>query len=287
MGAKHTVQAKKDGKTREPFVMVPFRWMDLPAWKHLSGSAVKMLLQLIRLSGGDNGYRNEHGGLFLSERKAAADLRMARNTASAALDLLDEIGWIRPVGPKGHFNIKAGENGQRATYWRLTFQPHPQSKRGPTMEFRDWEPQEKSRAQKLNGAGAEIEPPAEIEREAGSKIEPVAVGSLSDGENSDRSIIEPYLESAIGKRSFADPQNSERPANERNGVPPQEAIRQRVEQHLSTLDDRGRSRLAAGAGLSPVELRQFVAGRLFVQPGKLAALRSLVTPKTQPERQVA
>lgn len=263
MGARRTVQEKKKGRSRDPFAMVPFKWMDLPAWAHLSGNAVKLLLHMIRLSGGNNGATNARGELFLSERSAAEAIGVARNTASAALDLLVEAGWARPV-QKGHFHVKAGEREMRSTVWRLTFQPHPQSRRGPTSDFLDWKPgKEKSRAQKLNGSGSKIGPVADNPPNSGAKTEPVPQSALSADENSGLSEIEPHIDIARGKRR----DDAIVPA-----VLP--SLRELVRARWHALDRPSRVRLAKFSGLSLDELHAFVTGRFIPSIGKQMALRS-------------
>jgi hypothetical protein len=111
--------------------------MKNPAWLSLSGNAVKLLLHLMMLSKGNNGWghRVEGGELFLSEREAAKAISVARNTASRAFEELIDRGFLRPV-QTGHFHVKI----RTATTWRLTFQPYPKNHQGPTNEWRQWRP---------------------------------------------------------------------------------------------------------------------------------------------------
>jgi hypothetical protein len=272
MGAKYQVRDKKDGRRKEPFVMVPFRWMDLPAYKALSGNAVRLLLHLIRLSGGDNGAGSDQGELFLSERSAAEALDMARNTAAAAFDMLVEKGWLRPVR-LGHFDRKAVDRGMRATVWRLTSQVYPQGKMGPTSEFMRWEPEENQRAQKLNGSGSKIEHSPPFDVDAGPIIEPEAEVVPSDAPDSNRSIIEPHLDIAKGERSEEDGLNSERPIETAND-PTNDPIREQVAKHCRALGKAGCAALAKRCGLTPSELLAFTGGRMALPIGKQMALRT-------------
>ncbi len=131
--------------------------MNSEAWRDLSGNAVKLLLLLMKLSQGNNGWgwgRNQGGGhLYLGERLAAETLGVSRNTASRCFEELIEKGFLEAVR-KGHFHVKVRE----ATTWRLTFQAYPHGNRGPSNEWRNWPQNKNQRAQLLNGAGPEIEP---------------------------------------------------------------------------------------------------------------------------------
>ena len=123
------------------FVMVDHFLMKSPAWQDLSGNAVKLLMHLMMLSQGNNGWghKDQQGQLFLSEREAASAIGVARNTASRAFDELIEHGFLCAV-QQGHFHVKV----RIATTWRLTFQPSPRRHQGPTNEWRQWRPGKKN-----------------------------------------------------------------------------------------------------------------------------------------------
>lgn len=152
------------------FIMVLHPMMKSPAWLDLSGNAVKLLLHLMMLSEGNNGWghKDQSGELYLSEREAAAAIGVSRNTASRAFRELEDYGFLRAVRI-GHFQVKL----KIATVWRLTFQPYPRAHQGPTNEWRNWRPEQKSRAQKLNGTGAKIGHRIEEHSFTGAKIDPV------------------------------------------------------------------------------------------------------------------
>jgi hypothetical protein len=276
MRSPRPIQEKKKGRTREPFAMIPFKWLKLPAWEHLNGNAVKLLLHLWSMSGGDNGAHGDRDGLFLSEREAALALGIARNTASAAFELLIEAGWLRPV-QKGHFAVKAGEQQLRATVWRLTFQSYPQGRLGPTGEYLRWQPEEISRDQKLNGSGSKIEPVAPNEGGTGAIIDPVADAALSEPPISTRSIIEPHIDIAKGKRDSGGCENSNRPPEIAGGpisADPLAAVRARVGSYCERVGKDGTAQMARRLGLDPAEVRGFAQGRANLDPKKLAALRT-------------
>jgi hypothetical protein len=145
-----------------------------PAWLDLSGNAVKLLLHLMMLSQGNNGWghKDEQGELFLGERDAAAGMGVSRNTASRAFEELVDHGFLRAVRI-GHFQVKL----KIATVWRLTFQPYPRLHQGPTNEWRKWRPEQNSRAQNLTGTGAKIGHGAGDQVATGAKSDPVKLGN--------------------------------------------------------------------------------------------------------------
>lgn len=141
----------KKGRSDAPFVMIYEFMLLSPAWLDLSGSAVKLLVELIRRSKGNNGFghsKHDHGRLYLSERAAADSIGVAKNTAAKAFRELIDHGFLRTVFP-GNFDVK-----RKATTWRLTFQPYPHTGLGPTREWRKWTPEEKTQAKKMTKPGA-------------------------------------------------------------------------------------------------------------------------------------
>ncbi len=149
--------------------MLRYSLMDSPAWRDLSGVSVKLMLHLMRLSEGNNGWghKDEPGRLFLSERQAAEAIGVSRNTASKAFLELITHGFLRIV-QAGHFDVKV----KLATVWRLTFEAYPHAHQGPTNEWLKWQPEQKSRAQKLNGSGAKIDELSANAPLTGVEIEP-------------------------------------------------------------------------------------------------------------------
>lgn len=166
---------RRKGRSSGGFSMVLHAMQDSPAWRTASGNAVKLLLHLMRLSKGNNGFgdgKHDRGRLYLSEREAAAAIGVSRNTAARLFAELIELGFIR-MASKGHFDVKGV-----ATRWRLTFQPYPHGHMAPTNEWLDWKPgEQKPQAQKLNDIGSKTEPPEKPRRRTGPKIEPVGADS--------------------------------------------------------------------------------------------------------------
>ncbi|TSB03971.1 helix-turn-helix domain-containing protein [Sphingorhabdus contaminans] len=132
------------------------------AWAHLSGNAIKVLFALVRI---DDGSKN--GQIFYSDRQAALDTGLSRNTCIKAFRELVEKGFLCIV-EKGHFDRKV----RHATVWRYTWQAAP-GICGPTREFEKWRPEsEKPRAQKLTRTGAKIERSDNFDALTGPIIEP-------------------------------------------------------------------------------------------------------------------
>ena len=171
--------------------MVLHPLMKSPAWRDLTGNAVKLVLHLMMLSQGNNGWghKEEQGELFLSERDAASAIGVSRNTASKAFSELIAHGFLRPVR-RGHFHVKL----KIATVWRLTFQPYPRAHQGPTNEWRNWRPEEKSRAQELNGSGSKSGHCGDADAFTGAETGPVKMGIAGNPPSHVGSIIAPHLD---------------------------------------------------------------------------------------------
>jgi hypothetical protein len=156
-----------------------------PAWLAASGTAVKLLLHLMMLSKGNNGFgddKRDRGRLFLSERQAAKLIGVTKNTAARALRELIDLGFLR-VMEKGHYDVKGV-----ATTWRLTFQPYPHGSMAPTNEWRRWGEQN-AQAQKLTGIGSETDQPTHSHVIIGSEVDPISPKQA----NSIGSITAPHI----------------------------------------------------------------------------------------------
>lgn len=92
----------------EQFVGLGYSTIRSPAWRSLSGAAVKVWLELrARYDGGNN------GTLSLSLDEAAWLLRIGKSTARRALDELAAKGFIV-------MTRKGAWYGRKATEWRVT-----------------------------------------------------------------------------------------------------------------------------------------------------------------------
>lgn len=183
------------------FIMVLNSMIKSPSWRDLSGNAVKLVLHLAMLGQGNNGWghKDEHGELYLSEREAAAAIGVSRNTASRAFAELVAHGFLRPVR-LGHFAVKL----KIATVWRLTFQPYPRSHQGPTNEWRDWSPEQNSRAQNLKSTGAKIGHCFNTQPIAGAEIDPDGRENGGKLPNIIGSNIAPHLDIPWESRASCD-----------------------------------------------------------------------------------
>lgn len=103
------------------------------AWKHLSGSAVKLLLALADLERGEN-----NGEFFLSVRDAAKRTGLSKDTAGRCFRELMEKGFIY-CSERGSFSRKV----RHAACWGLTWVPGPSGTphRSPTHAYQKWRPE--------------------------------------------------------------------------------------------------------------------------------------------------
>lgn len=97
------------------FVLLDHALVDSPAYVGASTNAKCLLILLLRKFNGRN-----NGGINCGVREAASWLHSSKDTASRAFVELYEIGLIEPT-KRGYFEIKAGEQKNVATSWRLSF----------------------------------------------------------------------------------------------------------------------------------------------------------------------
>ncbi len=117
------------GRRKTPrFIMIRHSIMDTPAWRDLTGVAVKLLLHVVKLHNGSN-----NGRLALTEQQAADTIGVSRNTASRAFEELMSHGFLS-VTERSAFHVKT----KRPSLWRVTF-IHAEGK-GPTNEYLRWRP---------------------------------------------------------------------------------------------------------------------------------------------------
>ena len=99
-----------------------------PAWRSLSGAAVKVWFELhTRFNGGNN------GKLHLSMNEAAEILGLGKATVKRAYDELVEKGFL-VLEKRGDWYSR------RAHDWRLTSKPMQtaKGKNPPTLDWRNW-----------------------------------------------------------------------------------------------------------------------------------------------------
>jgi hypothetical protein len=127
----------KDGRNTEfQYWNLPYSMMQSPAYRLLSGPAIKVLHELrSRFNGGNN------GRIFLSYEDAASQLAMSKSTVKRAFDELQIVGFI--------VLMRQGVwHGRKASEWRVTFEGsggHP-----ATHDWKQWQaPQRRKPPQKI------------------------------------------------------------------------------------------------------------------------------------------
>ena len=124
------------------YINLPYAMLKSPAWRSLSGAAVRLWLELhTRYNGGNN------GAVRLSITEAADALGLGRATISRAFIELPVKGFLSLVKRGNWYHRQAHE-------WRLTTKPLMKvtGKVLPSHDWRDWHPPKK---QKLS---SEMEP---------------------------------------------------------------------------------------------------------------------------------
>lgn len=131
-----TKNKQPKGKRSEEGQYIPLSYAQLksPAWRSLSGAAVKVWLELhTRYNGGNN------GKLHLSMKEAAEILGLGKATVKRAFDELQAKGFLVLETPGNWYS-------RRAHDWRLTSKPMEgrTGKIAPTFDWRNWKQQKKS-----------------------------------------------------------------------------------------------------------------------------------------------
>lgn len=124
---KHNGKRSQDGQ----YVNLPYAILLSPAWRSLSGSAVRVYMELnTRFNGGNN------GKITLSYNEAGKALGIGKATAQRAFSELEE---------KGFLSLETAGNwySRRAHEWRLTTRSTQAAKgKAPaTNDWRSWRPQ--------------------------------------------------------------------------------------------------------------------------------------------------
>ncbi|MDA8586706.1 helix-turn-helix domain-containing protein [Rhodobacteraceae bacterium] len=117
---------KSNRKSEGQYVPLPYSQLKSPAWRSLSGAAIKVWLELhTRYHGGNN------GRLTLSYAEAAKNLGMGKATVHRAYNELVESGFLA-LEKEGDWY------GRLAHEWRLTTKPMQQV-RGRVAATNDWQ----------------------------------------------------------------------------------------------------------------------------------------------------
>ncbi len=137
--------SKRIKRSEGQYVPLPYAQLKSEAWRSLSGSAVKLWLELhTRFNGGNN------GRLTLSYAEAANNLGMGKASVQRAYEELVDHGFL-VLEKKGDWYSR------RAHEWRLTTKPmqRARGKESPTNEWRQWRPPKSKR-------GTETDPSANL-----------------------------------------------------------------------------------------------------------------------------
>ena len=125
---RRAAQANATGRTdrAERFFMLTFAMGRSPAWRSLSGAAIKVFIELRCHYNGQN-----NGELFLSYGSAAERLGLSRSTVKRAFDELQTKGFIRKTR-------QGARQCRLASTWAVTDRPQKEGD-SPTNEWRRWQ----------------------------------------------------------------------------------------------------------------------------------------------------
>lgn len=255
-------------KHEKPHVRIYVHHMRTSSWLSLSGNAVKVLLALCRYNSGTN-----NGDIHFSERQAAKDTGLARNTARRCISELVEKGWIAMTKP-GAFN----RNNLLAATYRITWQPWPGGRpAAATCDFERWrEPVIAGNSQ------------AQILEETASNFDIEMEKERNSGANSDLEINETAHVSVSDRMSKTGPQvfyhdggnalsrNSGRKYDTENSHPATEALRAAALKHLEKVGLGGQKAMAAHLGCPPGTLSKFLRQGRGLPPPYRATLARLL-----------
>lgn len=123
-------KSRNNGKRSEDgqYTNLPYAMLKSPAWRSLSGAAIKVWLELhTRYNGGNN------GNVRLSLAEASKALGIGKATAQRALTQLQERGFIILTVPGNWYHRRTHE-------WQLTTKPMQtaSSKTPATNNWRYW-----------------------------------------------------------------------------------------------------------------------------------------------------
>lgn len=126
----------KNGKRHEEgqYTALPYALLKSPAWRSLSGAAVKVFLELhTRFHGGNN------GKIHLSMNEAAEALGLGKATVQRAFAELEKKGFIALTTPGNWYHRKAHE-------WRLTTKKLHTARgvSSATNDWYDWRPEKQN-----------------------------------------------------------------------------------------------------------------------------------------------
>ena len=149
---------KSKRKSEGQYVPLPYAQLKSPAWRALSGSAVKLWLELhTRFNGSNNGH------LTLSFTEAANILSMSKGTVQRAYDELVDRGFLALVKQGNWYHRRAHE-------WRLTTKPMetPKGRVLATNNWKDWRPKKTEHGTETDPSASFVGQPEYPRRRHGS-----------------------------------------------------------------------------------------------------------------------
>ncbi len=145
------------------YVNLHYAMLKSPAWRSLSGNAVRLWFELhTRFNGSNN------GKVFLSLNEAAEILGLGKATVQRAYKELQDKGFLALEQEGNWYNRRAHE-------WRLTTKP-VQTRSGnqiATNDWRHWRPQKTKRGSNTDPSASSLVPFENPKTFPGSETEPV------------------------------------------------------------------------------------------------------------------
>ncbi len=150
---------KSNKYTEGQYVPLSYAQLKSKAWRNLSGTAIKLWLELhTRYHGGNN------GKLTLSYAEAGDILGMGKATVQRAYDELVAHGFLALETEGNWYHRRAHE-------WRLTTKPvqKPKGKEMATNDWRDWSPPKTERGSETEPSALRVVPFENRKRRHGSE----------------------------------------------------------------------------------------------------------------------
>ncbi|MDU8942382.1 helix-turn-helix domain-containing protein [Ovoidimarina sediminis] len=160
--------ARNKGKRSEgQYALMPYALLKSPAWRSLSGAAIKVYFELhARFNGGNN------GRITLSYAEAAEALGMGKATVQRAYNELVEHGLLALEEPGNWYHRRAHE-------WRLTTKQMQRVRDAEpaTNDWRKWRPEKTERGSDTDPSPSSVVPFENPKASLGSTSEPVSAKS--------------------------------------------------------------------------------------------------------------
>ena len=149
---------KSNKRGEGQYVPLAYAQLKSPAWRELSGNAVRLWLELhTRFNGGNN------GKLTLSYAEAGDIIGMGKATVQRAYGELVTHGFLALEKEGNWYHRRAHE-------WRLTTKPVQtvSGKKSPTNDWRQWTPRKTKRGSKSEPSRLSVVPFENPSRRSGS-----------------------------------------------------------------------------------------------------------------------